>query len=100
MRDILNKTLHTREGQNSESRTKENKLKLRKKKGRKYRGKKHKRHVLVKKIYVREIEILEGEGGNNGAGECLKENYSSVSLRNISWRVTICIFCIHVSLKI
>jgi len=43
------------------------------------------RHVvLVKKIYVREIEILEGEGGNNGAGECLKEHYSSVSLRNIS----------------
>lgn len=59
------------------------------------------RHVvLVKKIYVREIEILEGEGGNNGAGECLKEHYSSVSLRNISWRVTICIFCIQVSLKI
>lgn len=61
--------MHTREDQNSESRTRDNKLKLRKKKGRKYRGRKHNRHVLVKKMYVCEIEILEGEGGNNGAGE-------------------------------
>lgn len=62
--------MDTREDQNSESKTRDNKPKLRKKKGRKYRGEKHNRHVvLVKKMDVCEIEILEGEGGNNGAGE-------------------------------